>query len=683
MAKFGLDNIRNVALLSHSGCGKTSVAEAVLFNNKDINRLGKVDEGNTASDFDPDETKRKISINLTVLSTKAGENRVNLIDTPGYPDFVGEVIASISVCEGAILPICAASGVEVGTEQVWKSLEEAELPRIVFINKMDRENADFAKVVGQIREMFGTKCAPIQVPIGSQSDFKGYVDILTGKAYTGTEMAESATPADLADSVASYLEQLTESVAESDDALLEKYLDGQPLTTEEIAGALKTAVGEGKLIPITCGSALQNVGIQALVAAAISYLPSPHTAKPVTADGKELEVSDDGPLAAIVFKTAADPYVGKLTYFRVYRGTFTSNSHIWNQNRSAEERVGQLFVIKGKTQEAVDALGAGDIGAVAKLSVTTTGDTLCAKETPVTLKAAVFPSPIFSQAVYPKGKADVDKMGSSLTRLTEEDPTLRVTRDLATAETVLSGMGDTQLMVAAERMQRKFSVGVDLATPKVPYRETVTMTGKGEHKHKKQSGGHGQYGHVLLEIEPLERGAGAQFGERIVGGSIPKNYIPAVEKGVNEALAEGVIAGFPVVDVKAVCYDGSFHPVDSSEICFKIAGNQAFKRGMENGKPILLEPIMTLEVTVPEDFTGDIISDLNTKRARVAGMNPGGGKNIIEATVPQAEVLNYAIDLKSITQGRGTFTLEFDHFEEAPQMVTQKIVAERQAAKEN
>ncbi len=536
--------------------------------------------------------------------------------------------------------------------------------------------------MAQLREMFGTRCAPIQVPIGSQADFKGYVNILTGKAYLGTEMKEEVVPADLADSVAGYLEQLTESVAESDDALLEKYLEGETLSAEDIAAALKTAVADGKVVPITCASALKNIAVTALMDAITSYLPAPIAAKVQAADGTDIVPVADGPLVARVFKTAADPYVGKLTYFRVYRGNFTSNSQVWNQNREAQERIGQLFLIKGKTQETVDALGAGDIGAVAKLSVTTTGDTICAKESPLKLAPISFPAPVFSMAVYPRGKADVDKMGSSLQRLTEEDPTLRVMRDIATAETVISGMGDTQLMVAAERMQRKFGVGVDLVTPRVPYRETITVHGKGEHKHKKQSGGHGQYGHVLLELEPLPRGSGAEFGDRIVGGSIPKNYIPAVEKGVNDAVAQGVLAGFPVVDVKAVCYDGSFHPVDSSEICFRIAGSQAFKKGMEAGKPIILEPIMDLEVTVPDDFTGDIISDLNTKRARVAGMNPGGGKNIIEATVPQAEVLNYAIDLKSITQGRGTFTLQFDHFEEAPATVTQKIIAERQAAKE-
>jgi elongation factor G len=684
MERFGLGNIRNFVLLGHSGSGKTSLVEAVLFNEKQVSRLGKVDDGTSASDHDADEIKRKISINLTVLSLQTSGQKINILDTPGYTDFVGEVKSSMRVCDGAVVTVCAASGIEVGTEQAWDSCEVAELPRIIFINKMDRENADFTKVSADLREKFGSKCVPLQIPVGSQSTFSGVVDILTQKAYLGTEMKESEIPAELKDEVATCLEQLTEAVAETDDGLLEKYLDGKEISPEEMSNALHAAVVEGKIVPVFTGSALQNIGIGALLNAVINYLPAPAGCDVVTIeDGgeKRAKPSGDAPLAALVFKTMADPYVGKLTCFRVYNGSVASNSQVWNQGREAPERIGQLFVLKGKSQEPIDELHAGDIGAVAKLSVTATGDTLCTKEKPVKIAAVTFPPPIYSQSVHPKGKADVDKMGPSLTRMVEEDPTLRVKRDAETGETVLSGMGDTQLMVAAERMQRKFGVGVDMAMPKVPYKETIQMPAKGEHKHKKQSGGHGQYGHVLLDLEPLERGHGAEFAERVVGGSVPKNYIPAVEKGVMEGFKEGSLAGFPVVDVKCTLYDGSFHPVDSSEICFKIAGSQAVRKGLAAGQPVIIEPVMNLEVTVPDEFTGDIIADLNTKRARVSGMNPGGGKNIIEAQVPQSEILRYAIDLKSITQGRGSFTMEFSHYENTPQIAAQKIIAEREAEK--
>jgi len=684
MERFGLDNIRNLVLLGHSGSGKTSLAEAVLFNQKQISRLGRVDDGTTAADYDPDEIKRQISINLTVLTMVASGTKINLIDTPGYADFVGEVRSAIRVSEGAIITVCAASGIEVGTEQAWAYCEEAALPRLALINKMDRENADFNKVAAELRARFGNNCAPVQVPIGSQSAFKGIVDLLELKAYLGTEMKESEIPAELQDDVAKYREQLTEAIAETDDGLLEKYLDGQELASEELAAALRRAVAAGKVVPVFAGSATQNIGMAALLQAVTGYLPAPGDGEVVISEGgeeKEVPPAEDAPLAALVFKTMADPYVGKLTCFRVYNGVITSNSQVWNPAHEATERIGQLFILKGKTQEAVNELRAGDIGAVAKLNVTATGDTLCTREKPLTIAPVTFPSPIFSQAVHPKGKADVDKMGPSLARMVEEDPTLSVRRDGETAETVLSGMGDTHLAVAAERMQRKFGVGVELSLPRVPYKETIHSPAKGEHKHKKQSGGHGQYGHVLLDLEPLPRGGGVEFAQKIVGGSVPKNYIPAVEKGVYEGLHEGVLAGYPVVDVKVRLYDGSFHPVDSSEICFKIAGAQAVKKGLGAGQPVLIEPVVNLEVTIPDEFTGDIIADLNTKRARVSGMNPGGGKNIIAAQVPQAEILRYAIDLKSITQGRGSFTMDFSHFEETPPNISQKIIADREAEK--
>ncbi len=683
MQQYGLDNIHNTVLLSHGGAGKTSLAEAMLFTAGAVNRLGKVDDGSSTSDYDPDEIKRKISINLSLLPCEWREHKLNILDAPGYTDFVGEAKAGLRVSEGAVIVIDATAGVEVGTEQVWGYCEEAGLPRLVFVNKMDRENADYVKVVGEIQARLGKKCLPLQLAIGAHTSFEGVVDLLTMKAYTGAgaQAKEGEVPEALKTTADSYREKLVEAIAELDDALIEKYLGGEEISPQELTSTLRRAVIEGKIVPVLAGAALGNIGTARLLDAIHDYLPTPKEGKVLLEKG-EAEPSEGGPLAALVFKTSADPYVGKLTYFRVYSGAISSNSQVFNATQNAAERIGQLFMMRGKTQEPVQQVSAGDIGAVAKLNVTATGDTLGAQDKPVKLAGISFPKPIFNEAVYPKTKTDVDKMGTGLARLAEEDPTLTVHREIGTGETIMSGMGETHLAVAAEKMQRKFGVNVELATPKVPYRETITAPAKAEYKHKKQSGGHGQYGHVLLEMEPLPERGENEFTDRIVGGSVPKNYIPAVEKGVHEAYQEGGLAGYPVVGVKTTLYDGSFHPVDSSEICFKIAGAQAFKKGVMEGSPILLEPIMNLRVTVPGDLTGDIIGDLNTKRARVMGMNPEGEKNIIEAQVPLAEVQHYAIDLKSMTQGRAIYDMEFDHYEEVPANITQKIVAQRQAEKE-
>ena len=687
MKQYGLEHIRNLSLLSHGGAGKTSVAEAILFTLGTISRLGRVDDGTTTSDYDPDEIKRQISINLTMLPCEWRKTKINLIDTPGYSDFVGEVKAAMRVSEGAIVVVCAASGVEVGTEQVWKYCEETDLPRLIFVNKMDRENADFYGTVDELKAKFGSKCVPVQLPIGAHSSFQGVVDLLTRKGFIGSEAKEAEVPSSLQNQVDSFREKLVEAVAEIDDRLIEKYLDGKELSLEELGDGLKQATLSGRIVPVLVGSAMQNIGLTWLLDAVYNYLPSPKERGVIIASDstgqspQTIEPSEAAPLAALVFKTSADPYVGKLTYFRVYTGAINSNSQVWNANRGGGERIGQLFVLRGKAQEPASQLGAGDIGGVAKLNLTSTGDTLCSQEKPLKVVPIQFPEPIFSQAVHPKTKADLDKLGTALTRLSEEDPTLRVHRDANTGETILSGLGDTHLGVAAEKMMRKFGVGVKLETPKVPYRETITVPAKAEYKHRKQTGGHGQYGHVLLEVEPLPRGSGTEFVDKVVGGRIPKNYIPAVEKGVNEAIQEGGLAGYPVVDIKTRVYDGSYHPVDSSEICFKIAGAQALKKGLSQGQPILLEPVMSMKVIIPEDFTGDIIGDLNTKRARVLGMNPENGANVIEAQVPLAEILRYAIDLKSITQGRGNFTVTFSHYEEVPPQLTQKIIAERQSEK--
>ena len=683
MQQYGLENIRNVVLLSHCGAGKTSISEAILFAAGVITRLGKVNDGTTTSDYDPGEVKRQISLNLTILPCQWEGAKINLIDTPGYSDFVGEVKAAIRVSEGAVIVVCAASGVEVGSEQVWAYSEEANLPRLIFVNKMDRENADFYKTLEQIQAKFGTRCIPLQLPIGAHDDFQGIVDLLTMKSYIGSPAKEAEISQSLQTQASSLREKLVEAVAEIDDRLIEKYLNGEEFSLEELSDGLRQAVVSGKIVPVLVGSAIQSIGITSLLDAIHRYLPSPEEREvAVTGDSDKRETikpGQDAPLAALVFKTSADPYVGKLTHFRVYAGGINSNSQVWNAMRGGAERIGQLFILRGKTQEPVSQLGAGDVGAVAKLSLTNTGDTLCSQAQPVKIVPILFPEPAFSEAVYPKTKADLDKLGAALSRLSEEDPTLQVHRDADTGQTILSGLGETHLEVAAEKMLRKFGVGVELETPQVPYKETITTSADAEYKHKKQTGGHGQYGHVLLELTPLPRGSDSEFASKVVGGSIPRNYIPAVEKGVNEALHEGVLARYPVVDIKTTVYDGSFHPVDSSEICFKIAGAGALRKGLSQGQSILLEPIMSIRVKVPESYTGDVIGDLNTKRARVQGMSPEGGNNVIEAQVPLAEILRYTIDLKTITQGRGSYSAELSHYEEVPPHISQKIIAQRQA----
>ncbi len=686
MDQYGLENIRNVVLLSHNGAGKTSLSEAALLNCGVINRLGKVEDGTTVSDYDPAEVKHQISINLSVLPCIWKGNKINILDTPGYSDFVSEVISGIKVSEGAVITVCAASGVEVGTEQVWGYCEEASLPRLIFVNKMDRENADFSNTISELQAKFGQKCVPAQIPVGAHSSFEGIVDLLTMKSYSGTDMKEGEIPSSLQSQAESYREKLVEAAAEADDSLLEKYLGGEELSQEELIQGLKKVVATGKAVPVLAGSATKNIGVKLLLDAINGYLPAPkeRDVEITGSSGKKemLKPSQDSSLAALVFKTTADPYVGKLTYFRVYNGAIESNSQVWNAERGEAERIGQLFTLRGKTQEPAARINAGDIGGVAKLSITVTGDTLCSQDKPVKITPISFPPPVFSQAVYPKTKADTDKLGAALTRLIEEDSTLHLKRETETNETILSGLGETQIEVAAEKMQSKFGVSVNLETPKVPYRETITASTQAEYKHKKQTGGHGQYGHVMLELEPLERGSGREFVDKVVGGRIPRNYIPAVEKGVNEAVQAGVLARYPVTDIKVTVYDGSFHPVDSSEICFKIAGDGAVKKGLSQAQPILLEPIVNITVTVPEDYTGDIIGDLNTKRAQLQGMNPENGNNVIQAQVPLAEIQRYAIDLKSITQGRGTFTTEFSHYQPAPQPVTQKVIAQRQSEKD-
>lgn len=682
MKSFPVDKIRNVGLFSHGGHGKTTLAEALLYNSGAINRLGRVEEGTTQSDYDAEEVRRHISVQLSVLPTEWKGTRINLVDSPGYADFYGEALEALRVVDAAMLVFEAVSGVEFGAERVWKYANDNRLPRMIVVTKMDRENADFGRAVDQVRERFGKSVAPIQIPIGAESHFDGVIDLISMKAYRGQNGEPTDIPAELRAAAESAREQMIEAAAEGDDDVLSKYLEGETLSHDEICHGLCTGIRSGVVTPVLCASGLQNKAIKPLLDAIVELLPNPGERGPVratdltTSKPIELPPVEDAPLAALVFKTTADPHVGKLSYFRVFSGVLHSDSHTWNANRGHDERIGQLFLIRGKVQEPVTQLGPGEIGAVAKLQDVGVNDTLCLKERPLTLDPIVFPEPLFASAISPKTRADLDKLGAALSRLTEEDPTLRVHKHPDTLETLIEGLGETHIDIAAERLHRKFGVDVELAVPRVPFRETILGTAKAEYKHKKQTGGHGQYGHVFLEVEPLPRGSGFQFAERVVGGSVPKNYIPAVEKGVREAVPEGFIAGYPLVDVRVTLYDGSYHPVDSSEMAFKIAAAQALKKAIEQAHPSLLEPIAELTVTVPDQYVGDVMGDLNTRRARVHGMFPDGGMTAIQAEVPLSEVQRYATDLRSLTQGRGSYTLKVHAYEEVPAHIAQSIIAE-------
>ena len=666
-------SLRNVALLSHSGAGKTTLCEAALFGAGAVTRQGRIEDGNTVSDYEPEEIKRGGSIQTTLIAAIADGGKVNFLDTPGYDDFQGEVVSALRVVEGAAILVAAPSGVDVGTERAWNMCEASGLPRIIVVNKMDRENADFNRNVADIQASFGRQCVPFQIPIGQAADFKGVISVADPNA---------DVPAELAGEVASARERLIEAAAESDDELADRYLGGEELTAEEIEAALRGAVLRGELVPILAASATENIGVAEFLAMARSYLPSPadgakpRLSKAGSGDAADYAADPNGPLAALVFKTTADPFVGKLSLFRVYQGTIRSNSEVWDANHSQAERVGQLYLPKGKSQENLAEVTAGDIGAVGKLSSTVTGDTLCARDNQVIFDPIRMPVGYYRVAVSPASKADLDKMSMALSRIVEEDPSLQMSRNASTSETLITGLGDAQIDVALDKIKRKFGAELRVRLPRVPYRETITRTTQAEYRHKKQSGGHGQYGHVLLRLEPRERDQGFEFGNEVVGGRVPKEYIPSVEKGVVKALDEGSLAGFPIVDLRAVLYDGSFHDVDSSGMSFEIASVQALKKGVSDASPILLEPVMRLSVTVPEAYTGDVMSDLNGKRGRILGMNPEGRVTVIDAEVPQSELLRYAQDLRSLTQGRGSYSMEYDHYEPVPANLEPRVIQE-------
>lgn len=692
MKTYTTEKIRNVALVSHGGAGKTSLAEAMIYTSGAINRLGKTDAGTTTTDFDPEEIKRKITINTSLAPVEWAGTKVNLLDTPGYFDFIGDVAGALRVADAAVVVVSATSGVEVGTEKVWGYADDNNLPRLVFINRMDKENANFDKSLGQLQEFFGLNVVPVQVPIGAEASFKGVVDIVKMKAYTfdgdGKKVTEADVPAELADIVESYREKLMEAVAESDDELLMKYLEGEPLSDEEVTAGLRKGTLTGKIVPVMCGSATSNIGTQPLLDMIAGAFPSPADVGEVKAknidSGEEERVKIDpaGSVAALVFKTFADPFVGKISYFKVYSGTLKGDSQLNNISKDKVERLGQVFTMLGKNQINLDQVPAGDIAAVAKLQVTATGDTLCEKSVCAAFPPIEFPDPVTTFAVEPKKQGEEDKVAAGLTRFLEEDPTFRMERSTEVKQTLISGMGELHLEIITSRLAKKFGVEVDLTLPKIPYKETIRGTAKVEGKHKKQSGGRGQFGHVWIEFSPLEAGEYFTFEDKIFGGSVPRQYIPAVEKGLRESLETGILAGYPVVDIKASLYDGSYHNVDSSEMAFKIAAHLAFKKGLEQARPVLLEPVMYVEVVVPDQFMGDIMGDMNSRRGRILGMEPSGGVQKIKASVPMSEMLKYAIDLRSMTQGRGTFSMKFDHYEEVPAHIADQVIAAAKAEKE-
>jgi elongation factor G len=693
MANFDVNKIRNVAVIARGGAGKTSLSEALLFASGSIDRLGSVDSGTSTTDFEPEEIARKITISSSLCFCNWNGYRINLVDTPGFINFIEDTRGCLKAADGAVVIVSAISGVKAETEKIWKYACEYEIPRIVFINKMDKENANFSMAVAELEKSFDSEAVSLQMPIGSAETFSGIVDIINMKAisFRSGKATEIEIPAELRDEAEGYRKKLVEKIAESDDSLLERYLEGGELTGEEIINGIKEGSLTRKFIPVACGSATKTIGIPQLLDTVTLCLPSPAEMARISPvrgknpkDGKDVErkVDEKEPFSAYVFKTIADPYAGKLSLFRVYSGILKADSSVLNTTAGTKERIGQVFYLLGKKQVPAQVLGPGEIGVVAKLKDTNTGDTLSDESHPVVFDKVKFAEPIISYAIAPKSKGDEEKVSSGLQRILEEDSTLRFHRDEETKEMLLSGMGQVHLEVTLERLKRKFGVEVVMKTPKIPYRETIKAPAKAQGKYKKQSGGRGQYGDCWLAIEPLPKGGGYEFLDKIVGGVIPQQYRPAVEKGVVETMKEGIVAGYPVIDMRVTLYDGSYHSVDSSEMAFKIAGSMALKKAFMEARPVLLEPVMRVEVTTPDDTLGGVIGDLNSKRGKVQGVEPqAGGNQKITALVPMAEMLTYANQLQSLTSGRGLYSMEFSHYEEVPGHIAQKIIAEKEAKK--
>ena len=692
MAHKAADRIRNVALIGHRGSGKTSLHEAMLFEAGVVNRLGKVEEGSTVSDFEPDEQEREMSIGATVASFEHDGRKINLIDTPGDPSFVADTVGALRVVDAAVVVVNAVMGVEVHTERLWERADKEGLARLVFINMLDRERADFFRALESLQSAFGNHVVATEMPIGSEQDVTGVIDLIDMKAFVAQgegqgAAAEQEIPEELRERAQEYREKLMDEVAENSDELMERYLEGEEVDHDEIVTVLKQGVTAGRIFPVTCGVATKNLGTSRLLEALVEDLPSPAMRGSVRAldgDGEEIDVppDEDGELVAYVFKTLADPYAGRLNLFRVHSGVVRGDSQVTNVSRRAKERIGQLLVSQGKEHEQVSELGAGDIGAVAKLKETRAGDVLASKDTKLSFPPLDLPSPVMAFAFEPKTKGDEEKAASAIRRLEEEDPTLDVHRDQQTGEQIIAGLTQVHVEVIVDRMKRRFGAEIQLHPPRVPYLETIRKAAKAHGRYKKQTGGRGQFGDCKIEMEPAEPGTGFDFVDAIKGGVIPKGFIPAVEKGIAEAMQHGVVAGYPVKDVRVRLYDGSHHSVDSSENAFKVAGSMAFKQAMEDADPILLEPIMLLTVSVPEDVVGDVVGDLNSRRGRPLGMEAKGSVTEIKAEVPMAEVLDYAPDLRAITGGRGDYAMEFARHEEIPAHLAQQVISQARSEEE-
>lgn len=687
MGKYDTAKLRNLGIVAHGGAGKTSLTEAILFDSGMVDRLGRVDDGTSTMDFEPEEIKRKITISSSLNHCEWNGYSIHIVDTPGYGNFIADTRSCMRALGGAVLILSAISGVKVQTEEVWEWANEFEIPRIAFVNKMDRERASFFRAIDDMEKVLGAKGVAVQMPMGAEEDFAGVIDLVKMKAYLyekdlSGKFREEEIPAEFEAEARRLREQMVETVAEAYDSLTEKYLETGDLTEEELMDGLRVGTLRYTFTPVLCGSAVMNIGVSQLLDYICSCLPSPLDRGKVAGtdpkSGQLVERAPDEaePFSALVFKTTSDPYTGKITVFRVYSGILNSDSTVYNPNRDCMERIGQIYELEGKKQKPVKQAVAGDIVAVSKLKDTLTGDTLCDADKQICYEPAKPLHPVISYAILPKTKNDEDKIHGALQRLMEEDQTLELHRDDKTRELIISGMGQVHLEVTIEKLKRKFSVDVELKTPKVPYLETFKGTVKVQGKYKKQSGGRGQYGDCWVEFSPLPRGEGFQFEDRIVGGVIPRQYIPAVEKGIFDSAQDGFLAGYPLVDFKAAVYDGSFHTVDSSEMAFKVAGSMALKKAMESAKPTLLEPIMNMKITVPEETMGDVIGDLNSRRGKVVGVEPKANSQIIRAVVPMSEVLAYASDLRSMTSDRGLFTMEFSHYEEVPGHLSQKIISE-------
>ncbi len=683
MKQYKTEDVRNVAVVSHAGSGKTTFCEAMLFDAGALDRLGKVTDGTSNFDFEPEEVKRGISISSSLFTIEWKKKKINILDTPGDQNFYAEVVAALQAADIAILAVDAVDSLKPLTEKVWSSIEDRGCPRVLVITKMDRERADFEKVINDVKEIFKVKPVVLQLPIGKEAGFKGVIDLLSMKALMfdgdGRNVSKTEIPADLKEEAQSRREVLIEDLAEVDDALMERYLEGEELGAEELSGALQQGILNKVFIPAMVCSGASNKGMQPILDLIADSCPSPAQMPPVvgnTKNGEEAirKPTPNEPFCGYVFKTLADPYAGRLTLFRIFSGKLAPDSNFLNATRSVKERFGQLLAIQGKHQKQLESAQAGDIVAVAKLKETLTGDTICDEKSPVILQPPGWPQAVISFAIEPKAKGDEEKITQSLAKLSEEDPTMVVSRDPQTNEFLISGMGQVHIEVTVEKLKRKFGVDVNLKTPKVPYKETIKGKARVEGKLKKQTGGRGQFAVAWLEVEPLPRGEGFQFVDKIVGGVIPRQYIPAVEKGVSEAMIGGALAGYPVIDVRVTVVDGKYHEVDSSEQAFKIAASKGFKKGVLESNPILLEPIMDMEIIVPEEFMGDVMGDLNARRGRISGMDSKGNSQFIKAQVPMAEVLKYASDLTSMTSGRGMFSMQFSHYEEVPGNISEKII---------